>query len=78
MTPEQFVAILGALALLIGAVGGLLVQIRAMRIAVNGHLTALVAANTRAAQLQGELVGRDHERAIAAADPVPSQHLEQS
>ena len=69
MTPEQFTAILAALAglitaaaMLVGAVRGLRSEFRATRELVNGKMTELLAVTQLAARKEGELQGRDFAR----------------
>jgi hypothetical protein len=62
VTPEQFIAILTALATLIAAVTACLIQLRQTHELTNSRMTQLLAAVTAAAQMQGELAGRDFVR----------------
>lgn len=73
MTPEQFVAIMGGLTLLIGAVVQLLVAVKGLHTAVNGRLTQLLAAETARAQKEGELAGRDFMARLATPPPDQEQ-----
>lgn len=59
MTPEQFTAVMAALAGLVAAVTALLVAVHNLHDAVNGRLTQLLAEREAAAHKQGELEGRD-------------------
>jgi hypothetical protein len=67
MSPEQFVAIMGALTLLIGAIVQLLVAVRSLHSAVNGRLTMLLDEATTAARKDGELAGRDFMQRLSTA-----------
>lgn len=62
--PGQFVAIMGALATLVGAVTALLVAVHNLHDAVNGRLTQLLAERETAARKDGELAGRDFMRRL--------------
>ena len=77
MTPEQFTAILVALAglitaaaMLVGAVRGLRSELRQTRELVNGKMTALLESVAIAARKQGELEGRDFTQ---LGKPTPSE-----
>ena len=59
MTPEQAVALLGAITALVVAVSALLLQVQKLRSEVNGRLTQLLVEATQAARKDGELAGRD-------------------
>lgn len=59
MTSDQFVAVLGGVTALVIALGTIIVQVYALHKAVNGRLSQLVDVTQKAAQKQGELLGRD-------------------
>lgn len=69
MTPEQWVALVGALTALFVAVAAAIVQIRGLRSDINGHVTKLVATATALGQKQGELQGRDFMHRLLTAPP---------
>lgn len=64
MTPEQGTALLGAVTAVLVAVTGLIIQVRALRHDIDGHVASLVGSMTEAAHKQGELEGRDFMRAV--------------
>lgn len=72
MTTEGVIALFGALTALITAVTACLIQIRSLRIAVNGMLHELVDARSTAAEKEGELRGRD----FVASQPLPERPTE--
>lgn len=67
MTPEQLVAVLGAITALAVAIGAVIVQLVQLRKQVNGRLSELLERTAAASQSQGELAGRDFRR--RADDP---------
>jgi hypothetical protein len=60
MTPEQFVAVAGALAALLASVGVLIGQVRATHKLVNSRLDELIALTRKAALAEGRLSEREH------------------
>lgn len=82
VTPEQFVAIISALAVLIGAVTALLVQVARIRGNINGRLDQLVQTAALAAEKRGELAGRDfihrlYQQPLSLAPPSAPARTEQ-
>jgi len=63
---EQFIAILGALAVLIGAVAGAIAQLRQTHALVNSRMTELLALTRSGAHAEGVL-----EEKAAARSTVP-------
>ncbi len=59
MTPEQFVAVLGAVTALVVALGAIFVQLRQTHTIINSRMTELIETTRQAAQSKGELAGRD-------------------
>ena len=75
MSPEQLVAILGAVTALVIALGAVVRQIAELRKDINGRLSQLVETTRVAATKEGELLGRDHmaaESTSAIARPPSS------
>jgi len=70
MSPEQFVAILGALTALIAAVAAALVQVRATHALVNSRMTQLLALTQQASLAQGKLEGPTAS-AMGPHEPAP-------
>lgn len=60
MTPEQFVAVAGALAALLASVGVLIGQVRATHKLVNSRLDELIALTRKAALAEGRLSEREN------------------
>jgi len=60
VTVEQAIALFGALAAVITALGVLLGQLSSLRKDVNGRLTQLLEAEAARARKEGELAGRDY------------------
>ncbi len=60
MTPEQFVSILAALAVLLGAVARCIAEVRKYHAAVNSKMDQLLALTARSAHAAGRLE-RDSE-----------------
>lgn len=69
MTPEQWIALLGALTALFVAISAAIIQIRGLRSDINGHVTRLVATATALGEKQGELQGRDFMHRLLTAPP---------
>lgn len=67
MTVEGLIALFGALTAVLTAVTALLVQVRRLRMAVNGVMHELVDARAAAAEKEGELRGRDF---VTSQSPV--------
>lgn len=67
MTTEQLIAVMGGLTALLTAIGVLIGQVAALRHAVDGVTTELVAAREVAAEKEGELRGRDY---VSRPDPL--------
>lgn len=59
MTPEQFIAIIGACTALVAAIGGLVLQVRALNQHLNGRMEELLTEARSASLKEGELSGRD-------------------
>lgn len=59
MTPEQAAGLIVALTALVTAVGALVVQVRALRHDLNGHLAKVIETAGQLARKEGELAGRD-------------------
>lgn len=72
MTPEQFVAVLGAITALVVALGAIFVQLRQTHTLVNGQAQQLRDMTGLAAQKQGELAGRDFADAAATSQTRPT------
>lgn len=70
MTPEQVVAIVGALTALAVAVAGVILQVRGLAASVNGRMGEMLRLAQLAAEKKGELEGRDYERSIPADPPA--------
>jgi len=70
VSPEQFTAIIVAITGLVTALGAIFVQLRQTHNLINSRMTQLVAETKLAAQKDGELAGRDQERARAEATVV--------
>jgi hypothetical protein len=69
VTPEQFVAILGAVTTAIVAIAGVYVQLHQLHAKVNGRLTELLVLTRAAALAEGKLEGLGHPP--AGAEPPP-------
>lgn len=59
MTPEQFVAVMGAVTALVVALGAIYAQLRATHALTNSRMTELIKATHQSSLKEGELVGRD-------------------
>lgn len=73
MTPEQAIAIIGAVSTLVVAVTALLVQVHLLRKDVNGRVTQLLDAAGMAREKRGELNGRDFMRRLLTGAAAPSE-----
>lgn len=72
MTPEQFVAIIGALTALIIAVTAAWVQLRATHQLVNGRMQELLQLTRDSSKAEGKLEGPAAPSSGASSNPVPS------
>lgn len=68
MSVDQFTAVMIALATLLSAIAALFAQIVSLRKKVDGRLTELLAVTRAAAQLKGELAGRDYTPPASVAE----------
>lgn len=74
MSPEQVVAILGAVAAALLAFGTVIQRISELRKDLNGRLQQLLDARADAARHEGELAGRDYVHQLYAP-PIGPVHL---
>jgi len=58
LSPEQFVAILGGLAVLLAAVARCIAELRAYHAAVNSKMDALLELTATSSRAEGKLEGR--------------------
>lgn len=77
MNPEQLVAVIGALAGLLLAVGLVLQRLGELRKDLNGRMAQLLQEASAAAEKRGELAGRDfmHRMYAAPIDPKPGENI---
>lgn len=75
MSPEQLVALIGAVAGLLGALAVVLHNIAELRKDLNGRLQELIDARVEAAAKRGELTGRDFMHRLYAP-PIDVQNPE--
>lgn len=71
MTPEQGVALLGALTALVAALGAILVQLRQTHQLVNSRLTQLLELTERSSSAEGVLQGQQTQ--ADAKGPLPPE-----
>jgi hypothetical protein len=64
VSPEQVVALLGALAAVLGALGIVLHNVAELRQEVNGRLQELLTSTALSAHRKGEMEGRDFMRRL--------------
>ncbi len=64
MTVEQIQAVAAGAVAIIGALTLLIVQVEKLRHQVNGRMEELLREARAAAHKDGELAGRDHEKAV--------------
>ncbi len=62
MTPEQLVAVIGAITALVAALGAVFVQLRQTHALINSRMTELLETTKMAAQAKGELAGREFHK----------------
>lgn len=77
MNPEQLVAVIGALAGLLLAVGMVLQRLGELRKDLNGRMAQLLQEASAAAEKRGELAGRDfmHRMYATPIDTKPGVNI---
>lgn len=71
MTPEQAIALIGALTALVTAVSAAVYQLARLRGDLNGRMSQLIDAAAAASHKQGEMEGRDFMQRLLTQEDTP-------